>query len=73
MTTKRGKILRIYDTVGVFENLDTGNCLLIAQVKEAGSRTRDLQVCDRTQLAELSGSSQVVPFEELFGIYDLLR
>jgi hypothetical protein len=70
--SKQGKVLRFYDTRVVFENLETGNCLLISQIKEAGSRARDLQVCDRSQLPDLGGSSQVMPLEAIFGIYDLL-
>ena len=73
MTTRRGKILRIYENVGVFENLDTGNCLITTQLKEGGSRARDLQACDRTQLAGLTGSSQVFKFNLIFYLLCLFK
>ncbi len=66
-------VLRIYDNAAVFENIDSGSCLLWKQLKEGGSRSRDLQVCGRGQLSDMSGSSQVIPFEAIFGLYDLLR
>lgn len=62
----------MYETRAVFENLETGNCLLATQVKEGGSRARDLQVCDKSQLPDLGGPSQVMPFEAIYGFYDLL-
>jgi hypothetical protein len=70
---KRGNVLRIYENAAVFENLETGSCLLSTQLKDGGYRARDLQVCDRSQLSDMNGSSQVFPFESIFGIYDLLR
>ena len=62
------RILRMYDTRAIFENTETGNCLIATQVKDG----RDLKVCDRSQLTDVSGSCTNMPFEAIFGIYDLL-
>mmetsp|Transcript_61 Transcript_61/g.120 ORF Transcript_61/g.120 Transcript_61/m.120 type:complete len:628 (-) Transcript_61:36-1919(-) len=64
----KGRVLRKYDSRAVFENLDTGNCLVITQVKEGWSK--DIQVCDRSQLADLSGQCQVMGLEAIFGFYE---
>ena len=66
----KGKVLRMYDVRAVFENLDTGNCIVATQLKEGASR--DLQMLKRSELPDLGGPSQVVPLEAIFGIYDLL-
>lgn len=66
----KGRVLRIFDTRAVFENLDTGSCLVASQVKENGGRT--FERVNRTQLYDLGTSSQPLPFEAIFGIYDLL-
>lgn len=71
--SKKGKVLKIYDNVAVFENTETGNCLLYTLIKENGNRTRDLHLCEKHELSDLSGSSQMIPFEAIFGIYELLR
>lgn len=62
------KVLRLYDNWAVFESLDTGNCLVISQIKEG---TRDIKVCDRKELPDASGPCQTMPIEAIFGIYDL--
>jgi len=67
---QRNKLLRMYDKCAVFESLDTGSCLVATRIKEGG--TRDLQVLDRSLLPDYGGPSQVMPFEAIFGIYDLL-
>jgi phosphatidylinositol 4-phosphatase len=66
----KGKVLRMYDVRAVFENLETGNCIVATQLKEGASR--DLQMLKRSELPDLGGPSQVVPLEAIFGIYDLL-
>lgn len=66
----KGKVLRMYDVRAVFENLDTGNCIVATQLKEGAAR--DLQILKRSELPDLGGPSQVVPMEAIFGIYDLL-
>jgi hypothetical protein len=45
-----------------------GNCLVVTQVKEGWSK--DMQVCDRSQLADTSGHCQVVALEAIFGFYE---
>lgn len=66
----KGKVLRIFDTKAVFENLDTGNCLLVTQQRDSG--TRQYEKFNRAHPPDLGTTSQVVPFEAIFGIYDLL-
>ena len=66
----KGKILRMYDVRAVFENLDTGNCIVATQLKDGAAR--DLQMLKRSELPDLGGPSQVLPLEAIFGIYDLL-
>jgi hypothetical protein len=66
----RGNVLRLYETQAVFESLDTGSCLIASQIKEGCSH--DLKLCDRLQLPDLGGPSQVMPIEAIFGFYELL-
>ena len=63
-------MLRVYDVRAVFENLETGNCIVATQLKEGAGR--DLQMVNRSELPDLGGPSQVLPLEAIFGIYDLL-
>ena len=60
----------MHDTKAIFENLETGNCLVVTQVKEGWER--DLLVCDKGKLEEVGEPYQIVPMEAIFGIYDLL-
>lgn len=66
----KGKLLRIYDTKAVLENLDNGNCLLITQAKDSGAR--QFESFDRSHPPDLGTTTQVLPFEAVFGFYDLL-
>lgn len=78
----KGRVLRIYDTKAVLENLDatattttataaTGSCLLISQSRDTGAR--QFERFNKSQPpADLGPSSQVLPFEAIFGFYDLL-
>jgi hypothetical protein len=66
----KGKVLRIFDTKAVFDNLETGNCLLVSQVKESGIRHFEKLNC--SQLPDLGVTSQVLHLESIFGFYDLL-
>ena len=68
--SRKGRILRMYETRAVFENLDTGHCLVASQMKEGAPR--EFQTCDRSQLPDLGGPSQTLSLEAIFGIYDLL-
>ena len=65
----KGKVLRIYDTRAIFENLDTGNCIVATQLKEGA---KDVQMVNRAELPDLGGPLQALPLEAIFGIYDLL-
>lgn len=67
---KRGRVFRMFETRALFENLETGNCLLIVQTKEGSGR--ELQVFERPQLPDLGIPCQVFHIEAIFGIYDLL-
>lgn len=60
----------MYDARAVFESLNSSSCLQANQIKEGGKF--DLMACDRSQLQDMGGPSQVVPFEAIFGIYELL-
>eukprot|EP01040_Poterioochromonas_malhamensis_P001375 gene1375-1456_t len=66
----KGRILKIYETHAVFENLesDTQPCLLVTQ-KEEGKKFEKFQ---KKQKPDLGPTSQVVPFEIIFGFYELL-
>lgn len=67
----KGKVLRIFDTKAVFENLDTGNCLLVIQTKDSGNR--HYEKFNRAHSPpDLGSTSQVLPFDAIFGFYDLL-
>jgi phosphatidylinositol 4-phosphatase len=70
MQRSKGRVLKIYDSRSIFENLDTGNCLVVTQIKDGWSR--DIQVCDKSQLADIGGCNTVLPIEAIFGFYDLL-
>mmetsp|Transcript_8036 Transcript_8036/g.13364 ORF Transcript_8036/g.13364 Transcript_8036/m.13364 type:complete len:640 (-) Transcript_8036:1088-3007(-) len=66
----KGKVLRVYDTKAVLENLDNGHCLLISQAKDSGAR--NVEEFERAHPPDLGTTSQVMPFEAVFGFYDLL-
>jgi len=44
----KGRILKLFGTRAVFENIDTGSCLVASQHKDG--LMRDFQTCDITQL-----------------------
>lgn len=68
----KGRVLRIYETRTVFENLDssTAPVLLVSQTKDTGNR--EFEKFSKDQLPELGNSLQVIPFETIYGFYDLL-
>lgn len=66
----KGRVLRIFDTKAVFDNQETGNCLLVSQIKDSGARY--IEKMNVSQLPDLGSTSQVLPFECIFGFYDLL-
>ena len=65
----KGRILKLYETRAVFENLGTGSCLVASQLKDG---IRDMTTCDTTQLPDIGAPIQVIPLEAIYGIYDLL-
>jgi phosphatidylinositol 4-phosphatase len=67
----KGRVLKTYDSRAIFENLETGNCLVITQIKD-GWPSKDIQVIDRNQLAESTGQYLTLSIEAIFGFYDLL-
>lgn len=69
----KGKVLRIYDTQAVFENLDgpVSSSLLVTQSKDNGMREFQI-VKSKEQLTDLGSTAQILPFEAIFGFYDLL-
>jgi phosphatidylinositol 4-phosphatase len=68
----KGRVLKTYDSRAIFENLDTGNCLVITQIKD-GWQSKDIQVIDRNQFAECnSGQYLSLSIEAIYGFYDLL-
>ena len=44
----KGRVLKLFGTRAVFENIDTGSCLVASQHKDG--LMRDFQTCDITQL-----------------------
>lgn len=67
----KGKVLKVYDTKCIFENLESGTCLYVTLNRDGHSKEMH-QVAERHYLPDTSGSCQVVPFEAIFGFYDLL-
>jgi hypothetical protein len=66
----RGRVLRIYDTKAVFENLDADSlCLLVSQGKDGNKQFDKFQ---KKQSPELGTFAQAVSFEAIYGFYDLL-
>ncbi len=63
------KLLKLYETRAVFENTDTGNCLVATQLKDG---IRDITTCDTSQLPDVEPPLQVIPIEAIYGLYDLL-
>jgi len=67
------RVLRMYDSRAIFENLsnpDSSMCLQASLIKEGGKP--EFSLCDRSHLQDLGGPSQVIPFEAIFGFYELL-
>jgi hypothetical protein len=68
----KGKVLKIYDSHAVFENLETpSSFLLINQSKDSGIREFSKKTKDQIP-SDLGSNPQVLPFEAIFGFYDLL-
>jgi hypothetical protein len=72
---KKNLVLKSYDTRAVFENIETGSCLMAIQLSSSASTSgaaREFKVMERIQLPDLGIPAQVTPIEAIFGIYDLL-
>lgn len=70
----KGRVLKIYDQKAVFENLDAVNnngshSLLVTQT-DSGKKFEKFN--KSTQHSDLGPSFQVIPFEAIFGFYELL-
>lgn len=62
------KVLRMYDSRAIFEA--GSSCLQATLLKE--ERKPEFMLCDRGSLQDLGGPSQVIPYEAIFGFYELL-
>lgn len=67
----KGRVLKLYDSRAVFENLETGQCLVLSQVK-TGGLVREVWAGDRNHVPELGVKRKQISIEGIFGIYDLL-
>ena len=68
----KGKVLKIYETKCLLENADTGSCILVSQSKDGLGK--EVVITDSQHLSEsFTESPQILPFEAIFGFYDLLR
>lgn len=65
----KGRALKLFGTRAVFENLDTGSCLVVTQLKDG---LLDTQTCDTTRIPDAGSPTQIIPFEAIFGFYGLL-
>eukprot|EP01040_Poterioochromonas_malhamensis_P018772 gene18772-21997_t len=68
----KGKVLKIYDSHAVFENLESnGSFLLVTQSKDSGMR--EFSKKSKEQIpSDMGANPQILPFETIFGFYDLL-
>lgn len=64
--------MKIYDTHAVFENLEAkdGSFLLVGQSRDSGSREFSKRTKDLP--SDIGSNPQILPFEAIFGFYDLL-
>eukprot|EP01039_Chlorochromonas_danica_P001549 gene1548-1687_t len=66
----KGKVLRIFDSRALIEDLDeVSPKVVITQEKDTGKRQF---IKGNPPTTDLTGSPQVIPFEAIFGFYDLL-
>lgn len=69
----KGKVVKIYDSHAVFENLESSGSsyLLVSQSKDSGMREFSKRSKDQIP-SDLGSNPQILPFEAIFGFYDLL-
>ncbi|RYH15520.1 hypothetical protein EON65_31620, partial [archaeon] len=66
----KGKSLKIYDTKAVFEDFESSHeKILVSQEKDTGMRKYEKV---KSIPSDLGSPSQIVPFEHIYGFYDLL-
>ena len=65
------RVLRIHAMRAVFENKETGSCLLASQIEDSMGSLRELRVCHRSELPDLGQPEKTLRIEAIFGIYDL--
>lgn len=76
----KGKLLRIFGTKAIFEDQETGNCLLVHQGKDlnnGGTQAKTFEKFHKDSPIATSqkisdDNAQVLPMEAIFGIYDML-
>eukprot|EP00608_Synchroma_pusillum_P006183 CAMPEP_0198429124 /NCGR_PEP_ID=MMETSP1452-20131203/6984_1 /TAXON_ID=1181717 /ORGANISM="Synchroma pusillum, Strain CCMP3072" /LENGTH=613 /DNA_ID=CAMNT_0044149527 /DNA_START=9 /DNA_END=1847 /DNA_ORIENTATION=- len=68
----RGRVLRLYETMAMFENLDTGSCLVISQGVGGERHHRVCGSREEVALPADSGRANVIPIDAIYGIYELL-
>lgn len=67
----KGKALRIYETRAILEDLDgVFPNILVTQEKDTGARI--FEKINKNHPPDVGASSQIIPFEAVFGFYDLL-
>jgi phosphatidylinositol 4-phosphatase len=67
----KGKVLRIYDSHAVFENLDDKDNSYLVISQDNGTRKIE-KLTTREGFREMGANPQTIPFEAIFGFYDLL-
>jgi hypothetical protein len=67
---RKGKVLKLHALGAIFENFETGQCLVLTQIRNGYVREMDL--LDRSQVPDLGVKLKQITIEAIFGIYDLL-
>ena len=67
---RKGRVLKLHALGAIFDNLETGQCLVLTQIRNGYVREMDL--LDRTQVPDLGVKLKQIAIEAIFGIYDLL-
>lgn len=70
MSKRKGRLLKLYVLGAVFENIETGQCLVLGQIHNG--YVRELDLLDHSQVPDLGVKVKQIPIEAIFGIYDLL-
>jgi hypothetical protein len=70
MALRKGRVLKLHALGAIFENFETGQCLVLTQIRNGYVREMDL--LDRSQVPDLGVKLKQITIEAIFGIYDLL-